>query len=369
MKILMLADPASTHTMKWVTSLSNRGIEIALFGMSSCDADLYKQFDVKVYSLNLNNRIKFESETSLSKLSYLKALKKIKCLINEFKPDILHSHYASSYGFLAALSKFKPSIVSVWGSDVLSFPYNSFIHRKILNYSLNRSSLVLATSEFLADQTRNFSQSNIQVTPFGVDIVKFDSIQIKKPFNDNDIVIGTIKSLEKTYGIDKLIEAFRIVKSRQKELPLKLFIVGNGSEENNLKKIANEKIGQNDYIFTGYINHDKIQDYHNMIDISVFLSNQESFGVSILEAMACCRPVVVSNTGGLREIVDEGRNGYFVTPNDPEDAANAIEKLILSPELRIKFGQNGREKVKAFYSWNNSVDLMLSIYKKTLKAN
>lgn len=369
MKILILADPASTHTMKWVTSLSNRGIEIALFGMNNCDTSLYKQFDVKVYSLNLNNRVRFESETSLSKLSYLMALKKIKRLINEFKPDILHSHYASSYGFLAALSKFKPSIVSVWGSDVLSFPFNSLIHRKILNYSLNRSSLVLATSEFLANQTRNFTQKIIQVTPFGVDVDKFNSIKIKRPFNDNDIVIGTIKSLEKTYGIDKLIEAFRIVKSRQKELPLKLFIVGNGSEENNLKKIANEKIEQNDYIFTGYINHDKIQDYHNMIDISVFLSNQESFGVSILEAMACCRPVVVSNTGGLREIVDEGRNGYFVSPNDPEGAANAIEKLVLSHELRIKFGQNGREKVKAFYSWNNSVDLMLSIYKKTLKAN
>ena len=289
-------------------------------------------------------------------------LNKLKVYIKEIRPDILHAHYASSYGFLGALCNFKPYIISVWGSDVQSFPQNSFIHRRILRFSLNRSSIVLATSNSLADQTKNFTQKKIIVTPFGVDIYKFNSIRSKRPFNENDLVIGTVKSLEKNYGINNLIKAFSIVRNKFKDIPLKLLIVGTGSEEKNLKKLAKEMVVEDDCVFTGYINHNKIQDYHNMIDISVFLSDKEGFGVSILEAMACCKPVVVSNTGGLSEIVNDGQNGYFVSPNNPEEAANAIEKLVGDPELRIKFGVNGREKVKTHYNWDKSVDLMLDVY-------
>jgi L-malate glycosyltransferase len=355
--------------MKWVHSLTESSFKVALFSFGKnkekyLDVTLNK---IPVFSLDLPNTLQQKNELSISKLRYLNAVKFIKKIISDFSPDIVHAHYASSYGFLGALSNFQPYVISVWGSDVLSFPYNSFIHRKILKFSLNHSSIVLATSEFLANQTKKFTQKEIHVTPFGVDVHKFNSIKIKRPFNGKDIVVGTIKSLEKTYGIDKLIEAFSIVKKRHQELPLKLFIVGSGSEENNLKELAKKMIDKNDCVFTGYINYDIIQDYHNMIDISVFLSNQESFGVSVLESMACCKPVIVSNTGGLREIVDNDQNGYFVSPNNPEEAANAIEQLIINPGLRIKLGTNGREKVKAFYNWNKSVDLMIKTYQHILK--
>jgi glycosyltransferase involved in cell wall biosynthesis len=366
MKILILADPASTHIIKWVSSLAERGIQISLFGLNSYKSIQYDHPNINVFTLNLDDKIRFANEKSFSKLTYLKALRKIKNLITEINPDILHSHYASSYGFLGALTKFKPYLISVWGSDIQSFPYNSFFHRKILEFSLNRASVVLATSQFLADQSKKFTQKEILVTPFGVDTDEFDSFKIDKPFNEDDIVIGTVKSLEKTYGIHNLIKAFSIVKSRNEKLPLKLLIVGSGSQKDHLKNLAKKNDCENDCIFTGYINHELIRNYHNMIDISVFLSDQESFGVSVLEAMACCKPVVVSNTGGLLEIVNDGQNGYLVSPNNPEVAANAIEKLIKNPELRIEFGKNGREKVKAFYDWDKSVDLMSDIYAKTL---
>ena len=366
MKILMLADPNSTHTFKWVTALSERGIQIFLFGLNSFDTKPYEHTNIKIYSLDLNKSIRFNSESSLSKIIYLKAVKQIKSLIKEIRPDILHAHYASSYGFLGALCNFKPYIVSVWGSDIQSFPQNSFIHRRILKFSLNRSSVVLATSNFLADQTKSFTKKNIQITPFGVDIHKFNSIRIRGPFNENDVVIGTVKSLEKNYGIDNLIKAFSIIRNKFKGLPLKLLIVGSGTEEKNLKKLAKETVGEADCVFAGFINYDIIQNYHNILDIPVFLSINESFGVSVLESMACCKPVIVSNTGGFREIVDDGKNGYFVSSDNFEETAIAIEKLIYDPELRRSFGENGREKIKAFYEWNKSADLMINVYKRTL---
>lgn len=367
MKILILADPASTHTMKWVSALSERGIQIYLFGLNSFDTNLYSYPNINFYSLNLNNKIRFGNETSFSKLIYLKAINQIKKIIGEIHPNILHAHYATSYGLLGALSNFHPYVISIWGSDVLSFPNHSFFHKEILKFNLDKSSRILATSHYLASKTSNFTNKKIQITPFGVDINKFNSFYTNKHFKDGDIIIGTVKSLEKIYGIDTLIKSFSIVKKRNKNLPLKLLIVGSGSEENKLKSLAKELLEENDYLFSGYISHDIVSTYHNMIDISVFLSNQESFGVSVIEAMACRKPVVVTGVGGLKEIVDDGQNGFIVSPNKSEEAAKAIENLVLDLELRISFGKNGREKVKSYYDWNKCVDLMINIYKDILQ--
>ncbi len=370
-KILLLADVNSPHTTKWSNSLNDLGFEVALFSLGRCKNN-YCELDINdkhLFNLDLPYELQQGPEISIAKFRYLYALKILKKIITNYSPDILHAHYASSYGLLGALSNFRPYVISVWGSDVLSFPNQSFVHKKILKFNLKRADQILATSNFLAKRTNEYTHKQIGITPFGVDVDKFIPTETKGPFNKKDIVIGTIKSLEKTYGIDTLINAFSIVRNKFKDLPLKLLIIGSGTEEINLKKLAEEKIGKSDCIFTGLINHSLIQNYHNMIDIPVFLSKQESFGVSILEAMACCKPVIVSTAGGLQEIVDDGQNGYIISPNNPLEAANAIEKLINNPELRIMFGKNGREKVLTFYDWGKNVDLMINVYKDILKNN
>lgn len=370
MKILLLADPASTHTLKWVTALSGKGLQIFLFGLNSVDTELYDHPNIKLYSFNLSKMIRFNSsKTSLSKLIYLKALIQIKSLIKEIKPDILHAHYASSYGLLGALSGFQPYIISVWGSDVLTFPKISVLHKKLLKFSLSKANIILATSKYLAKETANYTNKTIQNTPFGVDLTKFKYSNSRELFNEADIVIGTIKSLEKIYGIDTLIKAFSIVKKKHENIPLKLLIVGNGSEEKVLKKLAGEIYGGKDIIFKDFVNHDIIHKYHNMIDIPVYLSHQESFGVAVIEAMACCKPVIVSSVGGFKEIVTDGQEGFIVPPSDVDAAAEAISKLIINTKLRRIFGYNGRKKVEKLYDWEKCVDKMIQIYEETIKLS
>jgi len=101
-------------------------------------------------------------------------------------------------------------------------------------------------------------------------------------------------------------------------------------------------------VFTGKVNYGEVPKYHNMLTISVFPSifESESFGVSILEASACEKPVVVSNVGGLPEVVDDQKTGFIVPPKDPEKLAEAIEKLILNESLRLQIGKAGRIMVK-----------------------
>jgi glycosyltransferase involved in cell wall biosynthesis len=173
-----------------------------------------------------------------------------------------------------------------------------------------------------------------------------------------------VKALEKKYGVEYLIKAFQLVKQRNPDCSLKLLIVGKGTQETELKKLVKALGLESNTIFTGFINHSEVEKYQNMLDISVSVSidNSESFGVAVLEASACGKPVIVTNVGGLPEVVNDEKTGYVIEAKNYFVLAEVLEKLILNPKLRFELGNSGRERVKNMYSWNSSVAQMISIY-------
>jgi len=367
MKLLLLSDPNSVHTIKWAKSLANEGIEIIIFGLGKLTVDEYEEINnikVELLDENVSN-----DEGALYKVKYLKALPRVKKIITKFNPDIVHAHYASSYGLLGALSGFYPFIVSVWGLDVFSFPHKSFLHKTILKYNLSKANKILSTSKVMAKETKSYTDKMITVTPFGIDMEKFKPLKVDSLFHKDDIVIGTVKTLEDKYGIEYLIRAFKIVSSKYLELPLKLLIVGGGSLESQLKSLVKELNIEDKTVFTGKVPFNDVPKYQNMlsISVSVSVSNSESFGVAIIEASSCSIPVVVSNVGGLPEVVEDNVTGFVVPKENPKETALAIEKLILDDELRNKMGNEGRKRVERLYNWEDNVNQMIEIYKDILK--
>jgi len=174
--------------------------------------------------------------------------------------------------------------------------------------------------------------------------------------------LSFIKPLEKIYCIDILIDAFVIINQKFPKYKVKLMIVGEGSEKLSLeKKVA--ALNLTDSIkFTGRIEYSKIADYHNMADIFVNISEYESFGVSVIEAMACEKPVIVTNQGGLKEIVENRNCGILVPVRDVSATAAAIEQLLIDPTYRIKLGKRGREVVNEFYNWKTNLKQQVDIY-------
>jgi len=366
-RILFLSDVNSAHTQKWAESLAKKGFDIGIFSLSPCKSDWFETFpNITVFSSVKLSPEQFIS-SDISKVAYFKELKALKDIIKIFNPDIVHAHYATSYGLLGVLTKFKPLIISLWGSDIFDFPRKSFLHKAVLKYNLKMADRVLSTSYVMAEETRKYTKRSILVTPFGIDMDAFKPKPVKSLFSETDLVIGTIKVLDEVYGIDYLIKAFKILKDKHPQLPLKLLIVGRGLQAEELKELAIYLDVSNDCVFTGFVNHALVSDYHNMIDISCFLSNSESFGVAVLEASSCEKPVVVTNVGGLPEVVDEGITGFIVPPRDEHAAAAAIEKLISNPELRNMFGKNGRKKVSLLYDWDKNLEDIIQIYNDVLK--
>lgn len=368
MKVLLLSDAYSIHTIKWAKSLSKKGIEIAIFSLN------YNENEGNPYQHNNNIKVYYcvdknakKRSSGFAKISYLKALPRLKQVIKEFKPDIVHAHYASSYGLLGALSGFNPYIISVWGSDVFDFPNISFLHKMVIKYNLSKADKILSTSKVMAIETNKYTDKEIVVTPFGIDLDKFKPLKVNSLFDKNDIVIGTVKTLEEKYGIEYLIKAFAIVKDKHKYFPLKLLIVGAGSLSTALKKLTYDLGIEKDTVFTGKIAHELVPFYDNMLSVSVSVSNSESFGVAVIEASACGKPVVVSDVGGLPEVVKDGITGIVVPPRNPEKTAEAIEKLVLDDSMRKQMGATGREHVAKFYDWNKNVEQMVDIYRGMIK--
>jgi len=361
MKVAILSPSTSIHTLQWAKYLVEQGLDIHVISQHALSPDWPQ--DISVTLLPYKGFIGYFLNTF--------ALRKI---LKDIQPDVLNVHYASGYGTTARLVNFHPYVLSVWGSDVFEFPYRSFFHKKLLQKNLKSADVIASTSLSMAKQTQQFvdGQKKIEITPFGVDLEKFNPSCFDKNTNAQTICIGTVKTLKHVYGIDILLKALSIVFSDIKnEFPevsnqLNFRIVGGGTDMDELKKLAVELGIDHLTHFTGSVSHEDVPSELNRLDIYVALSRQESFGVAVVEAQAMGIPVVVSNVGGLPEVVQNGKTGFIVDSENPQKAANAIKKLILDTELRQAMSIEARQFVNANFSWQTCAKKMSDIYQNTL---
>ena len=364
MKVLLLSDTYSEHTEKWALGLADNGIEIGIFSFNKASYEWYNHQNVTVF---FEPEKKINAESTITKLSYIKYVKILKKIIKHFKPDVLHAHYATSYGLIGALSGFKPFVLSVWGSDVYDFPRKSKLHKKIFQYNLNKANLLMSTSIVMKQELSKYTKKDIVVTPFGVNTDEF-----KKKENagrdGNTINIGTIKPIEEKYGIEFIIEAAEILVNRLTEPKLKFYLIGPATNPDYFQKLIDKKGLSTNFELTGRIPFSEISNYHNLLDIflNVSIDDSESFGVAAVEAMACEKPVIVTDVGGLMEVVNNGEFGLVIPKKNSTELANAIEKLINERGFAIELGKRARENVLKSYDWKNNLQLMMNEYKKLL---
>ncbi|MDP2385894.1 MAG: glycosyltransferase [Bacteroidota bacterium] len=366
MKILLLSNSASEHTQRWAIALANHGIEVGIFSLNPSSKDWYKDFSLITIIYEPDNSI--NNKKLAIKLSYITNVGKLKKAIKAFQPNIVHAHYATSYGMLGMLSKFKPFIISVWGADVYDFPKKSLANKLLLKTIINSADRICSTSNCMKEVTKQFTSKEITVIPFGVETSKFEKLNV--PLLDKkEITIGIIKSLEKKYGIDVLITAFSNVVNRINEKDLKLLIVGGGSKRKEYEALVDNLKIKDRVTFTGKVPHDEIITYLSAIDIFVSLSilDSESFGVSLVEAMSAGKPIVASDAEGFVEVLGDEKNGFIVPKFSSEKAADAIVEYIEHPEIAIIKGNSARSRAKEKYEWKNNVEQMLSVYKSVSK--
>ncbi len=368
LSLLFLSDTYSEHTEKWVLSLAQQGIRVGVFSFNKAPYAWYEN--------KINIELLFEPETAITgiglkeKLNYFKYLPILKSKIKTFKPDIVHAHYATSYGLIAALSRFKPFVVSVWGADVYDFPKQNTINRRILKYVLRKANMICSTSHCMKTETQLYTSNLITVIPFGIDIVKFNRAPEQLPFQNKAVItIGNIKPLESKYGIETLIQAFEMIIKKYIHLSFQLLLVGEGSEKTKYEDLCQTLNIKDKVVFTGRVPHAQIADYHRKIDIFISLSvlDSESFGVSLVEAMSSKSCVIASNVAGFNEVLGgDNTCGFLIPKNDVQQAVQAISNYIDQPVLAIAKAEQARQRAVALYNWEQNVQQQIQVYQQLI---
>ena len=364
MKLLLLSDANSIHTQKWALSLLNEGMNLRLFSLFKPNPEIkkiYEDNNVKIDSMNFENKVWNIRNPNISKIQYILALPKLKNIIKSFSPQFIHAHYASSYGLLAYLSRFRPFILSVWGSDLYLFPNKNIIYKSLIKRVIKSADHVCSTSIAMKKIiSKDFNRHDCDIVPFGININKF----IPNLDKNNVFNVGTIKSIESYNGIDCLINAANIVINKMKFSDIKFIIVGKGALLEEMKEKSRKLKLEKNIIFKGHILHEKTINYFQKLSVFVAVSTRESFGVSILEAGACGIPSITSNVGGLPEVNQDQLTGFVIPPNNPKILADKIINFYENEALRKKMGYNARQRVVNLFNWSTNIKQMLNIYEK-----
>lgn len=353
MKVVLLSSANSIHTQRWANALVSRGVEVYLLS-------IHRALD------GFDDRVNVHLLPITAPWGYISSSVALKKILARIQPDIVNVHYASGYGFLARLVGFKPTLLSVWGSDVYDFPEKSFFHRWLLKGNLKSATAIASTSHCMAKKTaETFQHKQVFITPFGIDEAIFFPKTLEH--DNSTIVIGTVKTLKHVYGIDTLIKAFALVVQQYLgSHNLVLEITGGGPDMVALKNLA-KSLGISEIVmFRGTVPHHQVVEHLNRLDIYVALSRYESFGVAILEASACEKPVVVSDADGPAEVTLDGQTGFVVPKENPQKATEAILKLVYDKKLRREMGKHGRMHALENYTWEKSLATMVDVYKKVI---
>jgi glycosyltransferase involved in cell wall biosynthesis len=299
--------------------------------------------------------------------------------------DIVHLHYPFYFGsetvYLRSLTNGLRYIVT-YHQDVLfagplRFP-EKLHHRLLGKHILARAEKVLATSwdYARASRLRELMQMRPEVVaelPNGVDIHQFhpkvngNGLCVRYGLKGTDRVILFVGALDKAHyfkGVGVLLQALAHLPDKG----IKLLVVGDGDLRSTYQEQA-VRLGLGDrVIFCGQVPDEELPAHYALCDLLVLPSTTmgEAFGVVLLEAMACGKPVIASNLPGVRTVVSDGEDGLLVGPGDVADLAKKMQMLLDDPQRRREMGERGRAKVEAKYAWSKIIPRLVQVYEEVL---
>jgi L-malate glycosyltransferase len=365
MRIALLGPANSIHLQRWAEALAARGHALCVLSQHPVDRALLPAAAEVVWLPHTGPTGYFRNGGPL------------RDALARWRPELLSAHYASGYGSTAALGGFAPTLLSVWGSDVYDFPYESALKGWLLRRNLRSANALASTSEAMARQVRRLVPEcgEIAITPFGVELDRFaPAAPASARRAGGAVTIGIVKALAPKYGVDLLLRAFaglmQDAEVRAMGEPCRLLIVGEGPQRAELEVLA-DALGIASFTeFGGAVAHADVPAQLARLDIYAAPSrlDSESFGVAVIEASACALPVVVSDAGGLPEVVRDGETGLVVPRENVPALQAALKRLVLDAALRESLGRAGRAHVQRHYEWGACVETMERCCERAIAA-
>ena len=387
MKILMLTWEYPPRIVggiaRVVHDLSKRlikdGHEVTVVTYKDGDVPAYENdkgvqvYRVENYMIHPNNFIDW-----IMQLNFNLIAKASEIIQKEGKFDVIHAHdWLVANAAKALKNAFDIPIVSTIHATEAG--RNSGIHDDTQRY-INDTEWLLTYESTEVIVNSNYMKNHVQglfglpfdkinVIPNGINLTNFNGIERDYDFRrqyamDNEKIILYVGRLVYEKGVQHLISAMPKILENYHDA--KLIIAGKGGMLDELKGQA-EAIGlSNKVYFTGYLNSKQVQKMYKCADVAVFPSTYEPFGIVALEAMLAGVPTVVSDIGGLNEIVDHGVNGMKSYAGNSNSIADSVISLLYDKQLAANVSKKAKQKVKEEFNWNKIAQNTHYIYEQAI---
>lgn len=307
---------------------------------------------------------------------------------NALEYDVLHSHYWLS-GWVAMQFRLALDLPIVHMSHTLGYPKNAAaqlpweqepsrrlqVEREVLQGSDALVAESPASKQHMAWHY-DVDPANVAVIPCGVDVARFQPQDKRRARAALSLppeapILLSVGRLQPSKGIDTLLQAAADV--RRDYPDVWVLVVGGGLDDQDERETAElnrlqtlgRRLGLSNVHYVKAQPQEKLAQYYAATDVFVMPSHYESFGMVALEAMACGTPVVASKVGGLASTIVHGDSGLLVPPGDWRAFAQAVSRLLASPQLQSAMRQAGPERARAF-AWPLIVENNVRLYRRLI---
>jgi len=289
--------------------------------------------------------------------------------------DLLHVHYAIPHSVSALLARMMsqrkrlPFITTLHGTDI-TLVGNDRSYLPITRFSIEESDGVTAISNYLRDRTiRDFDiKRPIEVIPNFVNCdlyMRCTNQSARERWAKNgEPILMHLSNFRPVKRITDVVEIFAQVRAK---IPAKLIMIGDGPDRGSAEFLVRKKGLSKDVFFLG--KQDRVQEKLGLADLFLLPSEEESFGLAALEAMACEVPVVATNVGGLPEVVTHGVDGYLIPPHDIQAGAKYALEILTRPDRGRAMGQQARINARSKYCSNDVIPQYEAYYIKVINAS
>lgn len=289
-------------------------------------------------------------------------------ILNRLKPDLVHAGPIQSSAFVCALAGFHPLVSMSWGYDLLVDGKLDQKMRSITRYTLMNSDAMVGDCQTIRQEAiaSGMHTEGIVTFPWGINLQHFRPNPELIKDTDTFTLLST-RAWESIYGIDTIAQAF--VESARRIPQLRLVMLGDGSLDRYIRQIFLEGSVLEQVNFAGFVEQAELPAYYQSADLYIAATHSDGSSISLLEAMACGTPVLVSNIPGNKEWIESGKEGWLFPVGDSAALSASINHAWEQRTCLTAMGQAARTAAERSADWEINFPKLFEAYNLALSVS
>lgn len=371
MRILYFSRDYTTHDHRFLSALAQTEHEIGFLRLERGA----HQFEDRVLPPGVTLIPWAGGQTPARFRDGLRLLLGLKKAMRAFKPDIIHAGPIQRSAFLAALSGFRPLVSMSWGYDLLMDAPRNRWWTWATRFTLKRSAVLVGDCNTVRDLAVSYGMEvqRIVTFPWGVDLDHFSpaknpsSLRERLGWDKDTFVLLSTRSWSPLYGVEDLARAF--VRAARQRPELRLLMLGNGPLAPTIRRIFQGGGVEHQVHFPGQVTSKNLPGYYQAADLYISTSHSDGTSISLLEALACATPVLLTDISGNREwVTSPGQVGWLFRDGDVDALTNGIIHAVDQWKQLPAMGRAARQLAESRANWKKNFPKLLEAYRMALSV-